>query len=90
MHYVSQQAEEEERESRLGPGGLDPVEVFETLPDELKKCFETRDIALLRETTSTMPEDEVKYHIKRCIDSGLWLPDANMKSDEEDESTTTK
>ena len=25
--------EEEERLARLGPGGLDPVEVFETLPD---------------------------------------------------------
>lgn len=25
--------EEEERQARLGPGGLDPVEVFETLPD---------------------------------------------------------
>lgn len=27
------EAEEEERKARLGPGGLDPVEVFETLPD---------------------------------------------------------
>lgn len=25
--------EEEERQARLGPGGLDPVEVFETLPE---------------------------------------------------------
>lgn len=25
--------EEEERKARLGPGGLDPVEVFETLPE---------------------------------------------------------
>ena len=27
------EAEEEEKEKRLGPGGLDPVEVFESLPD---------------------------------------------------------
>jgi len=26
------EAEEEERQQRLGPGGLDPFEVFETLP----------------------------------------------------------
>ena len=26
------EAEEEEKEKRLGPGGLDPVEVIETLP----------------------------------------------------------
>ena len=25
--------EEEERQKRLGPGGLDPVEVYETLPE---------------------------------------------------------
>lgn len=25
--------EEEERQARLGPGGLDPAEVFETLPE---------------------------------------------------------
>ena len=25
--------QEEERKERLGPGGLDPVEVFETLPE---------------------------------------------------------
>ena len=27
------EAEEEERQKRLGPGGLDPVEVFESLPE---------------------------------------------------------
>ena len=26
------EVEEEEKSKRLGPGGLDPVEVFETLP----------------------------------------------------------
>jgi hypothetical protein len=32
----ARQEEELERQSRLGPGGLDPVEVFETLPDVTK------------------------------------------------------
>lgn len=27
------EAEEEEKKARLGPGGLDPVEVFESLPE---------------------------------------------------------
>ena len=27
------EAAEEERKARLGPGGLDPVEIFETLPE---------------------------------------------------------
>lgn len=69
--------EEEERLARLGPGGLDPVEVFEALPEVLQKCFESRDIAMLQEAITKLPEEEAKYHIKRCVDSGLWVPDAS-------------
>lgn len=69
------QAEEEEKEARLGPGGLDPLEVLESLPDELKKCFETQDIGLLQGTIAAMKEDDAKYHMKRCVDSGLWVPE---------------
>lgn len=43
---------------------------------ELQKCFESRDIGLLQETISKMPPDEASRHIKRCVDSGLWVPDA--------------
>ncbi|XP_055310938.1 hsp90 co-chaperone Cdc37 [Sitodiplosis mosellana] len=77
--------EEEERKERLGPGGLDPVEVFDSLPEALQKCFESRDIALLQETISKMPEDEAKHHLKRCVDSGLWVPDASKVDKEEKE-----
>lgn len=69
--------EEEERKARLGPGGLDPVEVYEELPDELKKCFDTQDIPMLQETVSKMPENEAMYYIKRCVDAGLWVPGKN-------------
>ncbi|KAG0443930.1 hypothetical protein HPB47_014376 [Ixodes persulcatus] len=68
--------EEKEREERLGPGGLDPVEVFETLPEVLQKCFESRDLDMLKEAIAAMPEEEARYHMKRCVDSGLWVPDA--------------
>ena len=37
-----EEMEEEERQERLGPGGLDPVEVFETLPKVLQECFESQ------------------------------------------------
>lgn len=77
------EAEEEERKQRLGPGGLDPVEVFETLPVELQKCFESKDIQLLQETIANMEEEQARYHMKRCVDSGLWLPDANKSKEEE-------
>lgn len=75
-----QEAEEEEKRNRLGPGGLDPVEVFESLPNDLKQCFESQDIALLQETISKMSEEDARYHMKRCIDSGLWVPEANKVS----------
>lgn len=84
------EAEEEERKARLGPGGLDPVEVFESLPEPLQKCFEAQDIPLLQQTITTMPEEEVRYHIKRCIDSGLWIPDAKAKEKEEQEQKEKK
>ena len=33
MEAAIAEAEEEEKKNRLGPGGLDPVEVFESLPE---------------------------------------------------------
>ncbi|XP_041831078.1 hsp90 co-chaperone Cdc37 [Melanotaenia boesemani] len=75
--------EEEEREKRMGPGGLDPVEVYETLPPEMQKCFDEKDIQLLQDVISKMDPTEAKHHMKRCIDSGLWVP--NSKTDDGDE-----
>lgn len=75
------EAEEEERKARLGPAGLDPIEVFESLPEALRKCFETQDIPLLQQTIASMPEEEATYHMKRCIGSGLWVPDAKVKEE---------
>lgn len=66
--------EEEERKARLGPGGLDPVEVYEELPDELKKCFDAQDVPMLQATIAKMPEQEAVYFMNKCIASGLWVP----------------
>lgn len=73
-----EEEEEKERKARIGPGGLDPAEVFESLPKDLQECFESRDTELLKTVISKMPEDEAKYHMKRCVDSGLWIADANV------------
>ncbi|XP_034659037.1 hsp90 co-chaperone Cdc37 [Drosophila subobscura] len=83
------QAEEEDRQERMGPGGLDPADVFESLPDELKACFESRDVELLQKTIAAMPVDVAKHHMKRCVDSGLWVPNAAdmpQGADEEEEA----
>lgn len=76
IEEAAQKYEEEERKKRLGPGGLDPIEVMETLPEELKECFESRSISKLQEVLAAMPKEVSNYHMNRCIDSGLWVPDA--------------
>lgn len=73
--------EEEERQQRLGPGGLDPMEVFESLPEELQKCFEARDIPMLQAAIGRLPPDEAKLHLKRCVDSGLWVPEGGLAAE---------
>ncbi|KFD54442.1 hypothetical protein M513_04589 [Trichuris suis] len=84
-------AEEEERQKRLGPGGLDPVEVYDSLPPELQECFRSRDKSMLKEVAEKMSEQEFTAHLQRCIDSGLWIPNANdgdefkTEPDKEDE-----
>jgi len=76
--------EEEEKQKRLGPGGLDPVEVMESLPPELQKCFETQDIELLKTTMTNLPPEESQYHLDRCIKSGLWVPNAKDREGNEE------
>merc|ERR1719361_2670270 len=90
-----EEAMEEERQERLGPGGLAPADVFESLPEAMKKCFESQDIAMLQEVVKQLPEEEARYHMKRCVDSGLWVPnredpgtnaeDGFVRRDEEEE-----
>lgn len=58
---------------------MDPEEVYNSLPEELRKCFDSRDVKLLQETISKMDEEDAKYHMKRCVESGLWVPEANKK-----------
>lgn len=68
------EAIEEDRLANLGPGGLDPSDVFESLPQSMKACFESQDIGLLQTVIKELPEEEARYHMKRCVDSGLWVP----------------
>ena len=60
------------REERLGPGGLDPMEVFETLPEAMQEAFESREKDKLEAALQAMSPDEASYHLQRCIDCGLW------------------
>uniref|UniRef100_A0A4W5RK15 Cdc37 C-terminal domain-containing protein n=1 Tax=Hucho hucho TaxID=62062 RepID=A0A4W5RK15_9TELE len=52
---------------------------------EMKKCFDDKDISMLQEAISKMDPMEAKVHMKRCIDSGLWVPNANTDNEEDKE-----
>lgn len=76
IEEAMKRAEEEEREKRIGPGGLDPIEVLESLPLKLRECFESRSVSKLHETLSDLPKEESAKYMKMCVDSGIWVPDA--------------
>jgi len=65
------------REQRLGPGGLDPLEVIETLPEDMVKAFETRNVDDLKAALMKLDPEQADYHMKRCVDSGLWVANAD-------------
>ncbi|CAG5928751.1 unnamed protein product [Menidia menidia] len=85
MEGAMKELEDEERQKRLGPGGLDPVEVYESLPRELQRSFDEKNVQLLHEAMNKLDPQEGKYHLRRCIDSGLWVPEGDYKEDEEDD-----
>ncbi|XP_033236255.1 hsp90 co-chaperone Cdc37-like [Drosophila pseudoobscura] len=60
-------------QTRLGPGGLDPHEVYESLPEEVQAGFRTGDRELLMRLFDAMPSDVAHHHHRRCLASGLWL-----------------
>jgi cell division cycle protein 37 len=64
------------KEERLGPGGLDPLEVIETLPAAMVEAFESRDVENLKKALLTLDPKDAEYHMKRCVDSGLWQAQA--------------
>jgi cell division cycle protein 37 len=61
------------REERLGPGGLDPVEVFASLPEPLQTAYEARDTEALRLFIDGCELQEAKRLMRLMVDSGLWV-----------------
>ncbi|XP_030625505.1 hsp90 co-chaperone Cdc37-like 1 [Chanos chanos] len=63
-----------EREHQNTPSRchLDPKEVLESLPPELKTGFQMQDMQILQNVLSTMNPQVAEYHVKRCLEAGLW------------------
>ena len=47
---------------------------------ELQKCFESQDIGQLKAVIASMPPAEAAKHMKRCVDSGLWVPEGGVNN----------
>lgn len=63
---------------------MDPYEVLESLPSELRDAFESQEVGRLQQVIASMNPKEAKYHMKRCVDSGLWIPsDSSIFEDDE-------
>ncbi|VDO65110.1 unnamed protein product [Haemonchus placei] len=76
------EAEEKEKRVAAAPGGLDPQEVYESLPAEMRAAFDSQDVSQLQQVALSMDREVFTYHFQRCIDSGLWVPNANAKAEE--------
>lgn len=53
------------------------------LLQELKDCFESKDISQLQQAIAKMKRLDAEYHMKRCVDSGLWVPGGGKDAEED-------
>ncbi|MCI4388596.1 hypothetical protein PGIGA_G00087870 [Pangasianodon gigas] len=65
---------------------LDPKEVLESLPPELKACIQSQNMHILQNVLSTMNPQVAEYHIKRCLEAGLCSHPGRGSKDEDTET----
>ena len=75
----NEEVEELSREERLGPGGLDPVEVFDSLPAPLQEAYEAKDTGRLRAFIDGLEVGEAKRIMSLMVGSGLWVPEPGQE-----------
>ncbi|XP_023687618.1 hsp90 co-chaperone Cdc37-like 1 isoform X2 [Paramormyrops kingsleyae] len=61
-------------EPQRAPGccRLDPKEVMESLPPDLKAGLQMQDMQTLQNVLRSMNPQVAEYHVKRCLEAGLW------------------
>lgn len=42
---------------------------------------------MLQAAIAELPPAEARYHLKRCVDSGLWVPEGGVPSEEGEDGT---
>jgi len=81
--------EVQECKAPLGPGGLDPTEVLNSLPQEMQDAFLEKDTEKLTAAISALPEEEARKYMEDCVKSGLWVrsPDDEETVDKEEKAS---
>jgi len=77
------EAAEKQKRIAASPGGVDPQEVYEELPQAMRDAFDSQDVSRLQVVAAEMDKEEFNRHLKRCIDCGLWVPNAGDRLGEE-------
>jgi len=88
--FAEVEAEERERRIKESPGGLDPQEVFETLPVAMQEAFQSQSVERLMAVAETMDGEVFQHHLNRCIASGLWVPNAKEAEEKEAAASSSK
>lgn len=74
IEEARQEELEQHEPAPLGPGGLDPNEVLQELPETIQQAFVSQNKEALIEALNAMDKDEASEIINKCIASGLWNP----------------
>ncbi|GCB71428.1 hsp90 co-chaperone Cdc37-like 1 [Scyliorhinus torazame] len=64
---------------------LPPMEVFESLPQELKRCFQLKDVHVLQNMLSNMNPQVAEHYLQCCIDAGLRIYNTKEAKEERNE-----
>jgi len=73
---------DEDQKAPLGPGGLDPTEVLNSLPEEMQQAFISQEVGQLKKCLAEMDPERAEYHMKRCVDAGLWVQPEDEQHDD--------
>lgn len=53
---------------------------------DMQEAFQTQSIEKMYHVAESMDPEVFKYHMQRCIDSGLWVPNSNKSGNDEDDN----
>jgi len=82
--------EQEEYKAPVGPGGLDPTEVLNSLPQEMQDAFLEKDTDKLTAALTKLPAEEARKYMDDCVKSGLWVRAEDTDDDDKEEADEIK